>query len=138
MTFMRTGQPCIMTLMRTQVVQGEENEMTDERGLLTDEMLHELPGGTIFRTGLVKDEPSGYNATTSGRWLRFVACTGRGGEGSWAIYVHWAEPTGDEAKYGANGSPEWIQRRGNKISYGHPIIRQLVPCTDGALKSYRR
>ena len=107
-----------------------------EAGRLTEAILHELPGDTVFRTGLVKDDPTGYNATSSGRWLRFVACTGYGGEGSWAIYVDWAEPTAEDAAYGADGSPEWIQRHGDKV-HNRSVIRSLVPCTGGAFELYR-
>ncbi len=94
--------------------------------MLTVEQLDAMPQGTIFATGEIENSPEGIYMTNSdiGRKLRWVAK--RGGIADWTIYCHWAD----------SYSIQEVAEEGDKVP--ERDIRKLVPCTDEALKRFRR
>ena len=89
-------------------------------------MLIDMPGGTIFATGLLMDTPDQLFVGNTGKRLRWVAVRGYN-QGDWSIYCHLA----------ADHSVDEVKRNGDKVTHdGH--IRRCVPCDDEALAHYRR
>lgn len=91
--------------------------------MLTAQILNDLAPGTIIARGEIVDGPLGYNATGSGRQLRWIAV--RGGAPDWAVYCYWAESDWD-----------FVRSSGDKIKR-RDVIERLVPCTADALERYR-
>lgn len=86
---------------------------------------------TVFSSGTLIDSPDGINLANTGHTIPWVAV--RGQIHDWAIYAqnpHYLEAEG-----------VWSQSRvrdmGDKV-YGVENIRKLVPCSDEALKMYRK
>lgn len=90
---------------------------------LTLEMLIGMKPG-IFAQGETVDSPEGCNMTGNGQRLRWVAS--RGDIHDWAIYVG-----REHQSYGE------VKAIGDKV-HDENNIKRLVPCTDEALKMYRK
>ncbi len=93
--------------------------------MMTIEQFEQIPAGEVFRKGEIKDDATGYNATGSGKMLKFVAV--KGGSGfDWAIYVGWSD-----------WGYERIREGGDKVR-GEKNITNIVGCTPAVLARYRR
>lgn len=92
--------------------------------MLDKRMLDDMPPGTIFATGEMRDEPGGLHMAGTKEMLRWIAKRGHG-HGDWCIYCHFV------------GRPiEWIAAHGDKVNE-EEHIRKLVPCDDEAFRRYR-
>lgn len=91
--------------------------------MLTLKQLKDMPPGTIFASGIVKDSPEGINMVNTGKDLKWIAK--RGYIHDWTIYISWANvPEIEVAQYG------------DKI-FTEANIRKLVECDQEAFEMYR-
>lgn len=98
-------------------------------GKLTLEDLNKMRPDTIFAKGITIDCPSGVNMANTNKKIKWVAI--RGTINDWAIYIVYINNP-----YSPQPTFEAVAQYGDKI-HNRKIIKQLVPCTDEALKMYR-
>ena len=93
--------------------------------MLTLSQLKAMPEGTVFATGIVKNNPEGIFATTDypDREIRWGAK--RGNIHDWTIYYYWA----DMPLY-------YVIDSGDKLT-STQLIKKLVPCDEEAFNWYR-
>jgi hypothetical protein len=96
---------------------------TDDKRILTLDVLNFLEQDKIFASGELPDNSFGINMDSSGKMLRWVAVKGYGQ--SWSVYCHFA-----------NHSNDYIKDFGNKIMT-EAYIKRCVPCSDEAFGKYR-
>lgn len=94
--------------------------------MLTLDQLKAMPPFTIFAQGEAINSPDDIYMVNSdiGRKLLWIAK--RGEIYDWAIYIHWEDKGLD-----------YVIEQGDKIR-DNTNIQKLVPCTDEALKMYRK
>ena len=89
-------------------------------------MLIDMPGGTIFATGILMDAQGQLHMASTGKQLRWVAVRGHD-LGDWSVYCHFA----------ADHNVAEVASIGDKVM-DEDHIRRCVPCDDESIAHYRR